>query len=130
MYRRLWSLRSCFVRVCRLDGLQCKLTMIRKAFLMTLKPDCQAEYERRHNPIWPELQAALKTHGVHNYSIFLDRSTERLLGYAEIESEERWQQIAHTEVCQRWWAHMKDLMLTNPDNSPMVIDLEEVFHID
>jgi len=104
--------------------------MIRKAFLMTLKPDCQAEYERRHNPIWPELQAALKTHGVHNYSIFLDRSTERLLGYAEIESEERWQQIAHTEVCRHWWAHMKDLMLTNPDNSPMVIDLEEVFHID
>jgi L-rhamnose mutarotase len=104
--------------------------MIRKAFLMTLKPDCQAEYERRHNPIWPELQAALKTHGVHNYSIFLDRSTERLLGYAEIESEERWQQIAHTEVCQHWWAHMKDLMLTNPDNSPMVIDLDEVFHFD
>jgi L-rhamnose mutarotase len=104
--------------------------MIRKAFLMMLKPDCQAEYERRHNPIWPELQAALKTHGVHNYSIFLDRSTEQLLGYAEIESEERWQQIAHTEVCQRWWAHMKDLMLTNPDNSPTVIDLEEVFHID
>ncbi|HZI48581.1 MAG TPA: L-rhamnose mutarotase [Pyrinomonadaceae bacterium] len=104
--------------------------MIRKAFLMMLKPDCQAEYERRHNPIWPELQAALKTHGVHNYSIFLDRSTEQLLGYAEIESEERWQQIAHTEVCQRWWEHMKDLMLTNPDNSPTVIDLKEVFHID
>lgn len=104
--------------------------MIRKAFLMTLKPGCQREYERRHRSVWPELQAALKTHGVHNYSIFLDRSTDRLLGYAEIESEERWQQIARTEVCQRWWAHMKDLMLTNPDDSPMAIDLDEVFHID
>lgn len=97
---------------------------------MTLKPGCQPEYERRHNPIWPELQAALKTHGVHNYSIFLDRSTDRLFGYAEIESEERWQQIAQTEICQRWWTHMKDLMLTNPDNSPIAIDLDEVFHID
>jgi L-rhamnose mutarotase len=104
--------------------------MIRKAFLMTLKPGCQQEYERRHNPIWPELQAALKTHGVHNYSIFLDRITERLFAYAEIESEERWQQIAQIEVCQRWWAHMKDLMLTNDDHSPLSVELDEVFHID
>ena len=42
--------------------------MIRKAFLMRLKPGCQAEYARRHHPIWPELQAALKAHGAHNYS--------------------------------------------------------------
>ena len=104
--------------------------MIRKAFLMMLRSGCQEEYERRHNPIWPELQAVLKIHGVHNYSIFLDRSTDRLFGYAEIESEERWQQIAQTEVCQRWWAHMRDLMLTNEDNNPMAIDLDEVFHID
>ena len=104
--------------------------MIRKAFLMTLKPGCQKEYERRHNPIWPELQAALKTHGVHNYSIFFDRITERLFAYAEIESEERWQQIAHIEVCQRWWAHMEELMLTNDDHSPLSVELDEVFHID
>jgi len=103
--------------------------MIRKAFLMTLKPDCQEEYERRHNPIWPELEAVLKKHGVSNYSIFLDRNTDRLFAYAEIESEERWQQIAQTEVCRRWWAHMKDLMLTNPDDSPSASELDEVFHL-
>ena len=102
--------------------------MIRKAFLMSLKPGCQEEYERRHNPIWPELQAILKEYGVSNYSIFLDRNTDRLFAYAEI-SEERWQQIAQTEVCQRWWAHMKDLMLTNPDNSPLASELDEVFHL-
>ena len=103
--------------------------MIRKAFLMTLKPDCQEEYERRHIPIWPELEAIMKDHGVSNYSIFLDRITDRLFAYAEIASEERWQQIAQTEVCQRWWAHMKDLMLTNPDNSPLASELDEVFHL-
>ena len=104
--------------------------MIRKAFLMTLKPDCQDEYERRHNPIWPDLEAVLKQHGVSNYSIFLDRSNDRLFAYAEIESEEQWKQIAQTEICQRWWAHMKDLMLTNPDNSPQASELDEVFHLD
>jgi len=103
--------------------------MIRKAFLMTLQPGCREEYERRHNPIWPELEVVLRDHGVSNYSIFLDQNTDRLFAYAEIDSEERWQQIAQTEVCQRWWTHMKDLMLTNADNSPVASDLDEVFHL-
>jgi len=96
---------------------------------MTLKPGCQEEYERRHNPIWAELETVLKEHGVSNYSIFLDRRTCQLFAYAEIESESRWQQIARSEVCQRWWAHMKDLMLTNSDDSPVTTDLDEVFHL-
>jgi L-rhamnose mutarotase len=104
--------------------------MIRKAFLMTLRPGCQAEYERRHNPIWPELEEVLKDHGVWAYSIFLHRGTDQVFAYAEIESEEGWQQIAQTEVCQKWWAEMKDLMLTNDDNSPIATSLVEVFHTD
>ena len=52
--------------------------MIRKAFVMAVNPDKHAEYERRHNPIWPELKRVLKRHGVHNYSIFLDPATSRL----------------------------------------------------
>ena len=103
---------------------------MRKAFLMRLKPGRQAEYERRHHPIWPELQAVLKAHGVHSYSIFLDAPTDKLFAYVEIESEERWQAIAQTEPCRRWWAHMRDLMETNADNSPLAIELNEVFHID
>jgi len=104
--------------------------MIRKAFLMTLKTGHQDEYARRHNPIWPELQDVLRGHGVSNYSIFLDRDAGRLFAYAEIESEELWAKIAQTEVCQQWWAHMRDLMLTNDDNSPVAINLDEVFHLD
>lgn len=104
--------------------------MIRKAFLMTLKPGREEEYERRHNPIWPELQEVLKSHGVRNYSIFLERATGKLFAYAEIESEELWGRIAATEVCRRWWAHMRDLMLVNPDDSPVSEPLDEVFHLD
>ena len=37
--------------------------MIRKAFIMHVNPDQHAEYERRHRPIWPELEATLKKHG-------------------------------------------------------------------
>lgn len=104
--------------------------MIRKAFVMTLRPDSRTEYVKRHNSIWPELRQALKEHGVSNYSIFLDPETDRLFAYAAVESEDLWQRIALTEACRRWWAHMKELMLTNADNSPVATDLDEVFYLD
>lgn len=104
--------------------------MIRKAFKMFVNPDAQAEYERRHKPIWKQLEEALVEHGVLNYSIYLDQQTSELFAYAEIESEERWQAIASTEICQLWWRHMRDLMPVNPDNSPRSVELREVFHIE
>lgn len=106
------------------------MALFRKAFVMSVFPDQHAEYERRHNPIWPELEAALTAHGVHNYSIFLDEATSRLFGYAEIESEAQWEAIAQTEVCRRWWRHMRELMPSNQDDSPQSKPLREVFHID
>ncbi len=103
--------------------------MIRKAFIMTVHPGREAEYERRHSPIWPELEAMLKAHGVTSYSIFLDPASRQLFAYAEIEDEARWQAIARTEVCRRWWTSMRELMPTNPDHSPVAVELKEVFHI-
>ena len=97
---------------------------------MSLNEGQRDEYERRHNPIWPELESTLKAHGVSNYSIFLHEQTHQLFGYAEVESEERWNAIADTAICQKWWEHMSDLMATNPDNSPASVELAEVFHID
>jgi L-rhamnose mutarotase len=103
--------------------------MMRKAFVMRLKPGMEQEYERRHNPIWRELVDVLKAHGVSNYSIFLHPDTQQLFGYAEIEDEERWQAIASTLICRRWWDFMADLMEVNPDHSPVVIPVREVFHL-
>jgi L-rhamnose mutarotase len=104
--------------------------MIRKAFRMSVNAGQEAEYERRHNPIWRELEDTLVRHGVRSYSIFLDPVTRDLFGYAEIDSEERWQAIAGTEVCRRWWTHMKEVMPANPDDSPVSSALREVFHIE
>jgi L-rhamnose mutarotase len=104
--------------------------MIRKAFLMSVNPDAHEEYERRHQPISQELESVLQSHGVSNYSIFLDDETSQLFAYAEITSEELWSAIADTVECQRWWAFMRDVMPTNADNSPVSTDLKEVFHLD
>lgn len=103
--------------------------MIRKAYVMEVFPQYHEEYERRHNPIWPELEEAIRAHGARNYSIFLHKATNQLFAYVEIESEERWKAIAQTEVCKKWWRHMKEIMVSNPDNSPKSTELREVFHI-
>ena len=103
--------------------------MIRKAFTMTLRPGSHAEYTKRHNPIWPELEAILSDHGVRSYSIFLDQQTGRLFAYAEIEDETRWDAISRTEVCGRWWRSMRELMDVNADDSPATLPLREVFHL-
>ena len=97
---------------------------------MKVNPDQVAEYISRHNPIWPELEASLREHGVENYSIYLDQTTNDLFAYAEVSDLEKWQAIADTEICRKWWDSMAPLMPTNADNSPVVGELEEVFHMD
>jgi L-rhamnose mutarotase len=96
---------------------------------MSVHEDKLETYIHRHNPIWDELRDVLKAHGVHTYSIFLDPEDHSLFAYAEVEDEARWEAIAQTEVCQRWWESMRELMPTNPDGSPKSVDLQEVFHL-
>lgn len=104
--------------------------MIRKAFVMEVYPDKHEEYEKRHNEIWPEMVEALHQHGASNYSIFLEKETNQLFGYVEIENEEMWNKLSTTEINQKWWSFMKPVMKTNEDNSPVSKDLKQVFHMD
>jgi L-rhamnose mutarotase len=104
--------------------------MIRKAFVMTVYPDQHEEYEKRHNEIWPEMVNELHKHGARNYSIFLDKETNKLFGYVEIENEELWNEMASTDINQKWWEYMEPVMETNPDKSPVSLELKEVFHME
>lgn len=103
---------------------------MRKSFKMKLYESQKNEYEKRHNELWPEMKEMIHEYGGKNYSIFLDKETNILYGYIEIESEERWAETAETEICKKWWAYMADIMETNTDNSPVSVDLVEVFHLD
>jgi len=102
----------------------------RQAFKMQLKPGCEAEYEKRHNEIWPELKRLLSESGVYDYSIFLDRETGTLFAFQRTTGDGGSQDLGSTEIVQRWWAYMADLMETNADLSPVSIPLQEVFHMD
>ena len=97
---------------------------------MYLNDGMEAEYKRRHDQLWPEMKEMIHEFGGKNYSIFLDRDTNILFGYIEIESEEKWAKSADTAICRKWWDYMADIMETNPDNSPVCRKINEVFHLD
>lgn len=100
------------------------------AFRMRLNPGMKAEYKRRHDEIWPELVALLKEAGVCDYSIHLDEETNFLFAVLWRGDDHRMDDLARHPVMRRWWAAMADLMETKPDNEPVAVPLETVFHMD
>lgn len=99
----------------------------RIAFRMNLHPGQAAEYERRHDEIFPELAQALKAAGVSDYSIWLDPETHHLFGILTRSADHRMDLLPDTEIMQRWWAFMADIMETRPDNVPVQVPLKQVF---
>lgn len=103
--------------------------MERLAFKMKLHKGLEAEYKKRHDALWPELETLLKANGISEYSIFLDEDTNTLFGVMKVEDRQRLGALPAEPVMQKWWAYMKDIMESNPDNSPVSIGLKEVFFL-
>ena len=104
--------------------------MQRQAYTMKLKPGTGAEYKKRHDEIWPDLAAALRTAGVSDFSIFLDEETLTLFAVRKIGDERAFAGLPQLPIVRQWWDWMAPLMEVNPDNSPKEWPLREVFHHD
>lgn len=105
--------------------------MQRIAFLLNLTPGSDpAEYRRRHDEIWPEMLAALRGAGMHNYSIF--RHGETLFAYLEVEDFARMARtLAEDPVNARWQTMMSDLIAVDADPATGFARLlPEMFHMD
>lgn len=103
--------------------------MERKAYKMYLKPGFEKEYEKRHNEIWPELKQLIKESGVSDYSIFWDKETNILFASQKAKGGAGSQDLGNNSIVQKWWTYMADIMETNPDNSPVSVELQEVFYM-
>jgi L-rhamnose mutarotase len=104
--------------------------MERVAFKMKLKPGNEAEYTRRHDAIWPDLVEELRAAGIRDYTIYHDPETDILFATQKRTSDNTVASLAEREVMKRWFAHMGDIMDTNPDGSPVMKPLAETFHMD
>ena len=101
----------------------------RIAFRMNLFPGQAAEYEKRHDEIFPDLVVALKDAGISDYTIWLDPETNHLFGILTRREDHTMDALPDTEVMKRWWKHMRDIMETHPDNVPVQIPLKRVFYL-
>jgi L-rhamnose mutarotase len=103
--------------------------MKRIAFKMKLLPGFETEYKERHDALWPELEILLKDTGISEYSIYLDPAGNDLFGVLKAKDPKAFDLLKEQPVMQQWWAYMKDIMETNPDDSPVSIPLKEVFFL-
>jgi L-rhamnose mutarotase len=97
---------------------------------MKLKPGVVAEYKKRHDEIWPALQQELHAAGISDYSIFLDEETLTLFAVQKLSDKNTAADLPKNPIVQKWWEYMAPLMETNPDYSPVVKNLPEVFRLD
>ena len=104
--------------------------MKRVGFKLKILPGCKEEYKKRHDEIWPDLAKFLISQGISNYSIFLDEETNTLFGYQEQYKDNSSQDLGNHDIVRLWWSYMKDIMETNPDNSPVTLPLEQVFYLE
>jgi len=102
--------------------------MQRHAFKMFLNPGCADEYVRRHDNLWPALQALLSDAGISNYSIHLDPETNCLFAYLERRADHTMDRLPAHPVMRQWWDYMRDIMQTHPDGAPVVVELRPMFH--
>lgn len=107
--------------------------MKRVGFLLKVKADKVDEYKKRHEAVWPEMKAALRRNGWHNYTLFM-REDGLLFGYFETEESftAALEGMDKEDVNARWQASMGPFFEAPPGSQPdqTMVELEEVFHLD
>jgi L-rhamnose mutarotase len=106
--------------------------MKRVGFLLKVKEDMLDEYKKRHEAVWPEMLDALRRTGWHNYSLFL-REDGLLFGYFEAEDsfQASLDGMDKEEINAKWQEYMAPFFKGTGDHADkMMVELEEVFHLD
>jgi L-rhamnose mutarotase len=104
----------------------------RICFCLQVRRERLDEYKERHRAVWPEMLAALRHAGWHNYSLFL-REDGLLIGYVETPDFDRaLTDMAATEVNRRWQAEMRDFFESDKGLAAdeQMLPIPEVFHLD
>lgn len=104
--------------------------MERYCFTFELKPGQEAEYQRRHDEIWPELVADLQAAGIRNYTLF--RRGLQVIAYCEChpDAATAFGQMAHSDANARWSTWFEDVIERLSDEEGRLFTADEVWHLD
>ncbi|WGM31889.1 L-rhamnose mutarotase [Brevundimonas sp. NIBR11] len=100
------------------------------AFCMRLNPGAAQDYKARHDALWPDLRDALYQAGVRDYSIHLEPESSKLFATLWRSDDHRMDDLSDLPVMKQWWAHMADIMETEPSGEPVQAPLIEMFHLE
>ncbi len=105
--------------------------MKRVGFQFKVRPDRLADYKEHHKHVWPEMLAALRATGWHNYSLFM-RADGLIFGYFETEDSLATAQakMAVLDVNTRWQEFMSEFVDAKARPDETFVELEEYFHLD
>lgn len=107
--------------------------MKRVGFILKVKEELIDEYKGHHQNVWQEMKDALHESGWHNYSLFI-REDGMLFGYFETPDslEVAQAKMEDTAINEKWQALMAPYFEIPEGARPdqMLIELEEIFHVD
>ena len=98
-----------------------------------LRAECEQAYIELHRALWPEVEVAIRSFGIRNYSIYLHDGT--LFSYYELEPGVTPEQLAQRweedDACMRWETIVAE-MQASPVEDPDArwIPMREIFHQD
>lgn len=104
--------------------------MERLCYTFELTAGQEAEYERRHAEVWPELVDALHAAGFSNYSLF--RRGREVIAYCECEPSAAvaLAKLEATEVNARWARYIRSVMSRAVDADGRFFTVNEIWHLD
>jgi L-rhamnose mutarotase len=104
--------------------------MERFCFTFRLRPGMEAEYQRRHDEIWPELVEAIRDAGVRNYTLF--RRERDVIAYCEChpDAATAFGKVGETEVNRRWSEWFEDTIEALTDERGELFTAREAWHLD
>lgn len=104
--------------------------MERLCFLMHLHEGKQAEYERRHAELWPDMHRAVLEAGFTNYSLF--RRGTMVIAYVECvpDAATVLDAIGADAVNTRWAESFADIIESMSDEHGKLLSADEVWHLD
>lgn len=80
------------------------------SFVLRIDPQHEAEYYKRHEQVYPELEAAFAETGIHRYHIYYHEGT--LFAFMIVDDYKRAMAFLDTHPANlKWQAYMSDLLL-------------------
>jgi L-rhamnose mutarotase len=105
--------------------------MERLCFIFEIAEGKEAEYDRVHQEIWPELVDAIIDVGYRNYTLF--RRATRVICFCEchpdVPTVRRLTAERHQDLFDRWNALMQPLIVKMTDERGELFEYPECWHL-